>query len=363
MVSESKTAAATEQYPRVSFIMPTLNAEVVLENCLASIVGQNYPRDRFEIILADAHSTDRTREIAARYGARVVDDNGKSMEEGKRTALGLAGGDYIVFIDSDNEISHPDYLALAIQGLKENPQALGVEAYYPDSPKMSAFCAYVTHLLHISDPICWLMSRTPMLVGTKGEVERWTLPGDSLSYPLGANGFVFRRADLDSVKAGEHFQDTHVALHLMRAGKREWLRLRNRGVHHYYVPTLWGFVQKRRRSTVHFLRVQAEIPVNWMREKPQMPLWLAVAYCLTFIGPIFHTIKGMVRDRDWRWLYHTPACMAAFLGSTWGVWTYRQRGQDKSLIKELQVAQKIEQVPPKKASPKQPQKQPEKETD
>ena len=103
------------------------------------------------------------------------------------------------------------------------------------------------------------------------------MPGDSLSYPLGANGFVFRRADLESVKAGEHFQDTHAALRLMRAGKREWLRMRGRGVHHYYVQTLWGFVKKRRRATVHFLQVQEEAKTNWMKEKPPVPLWLAAS--------------------------------------------------------------------------------------
>ena len=47
-----------------------------------------------------------------------------------------------------------------------NPQALGVEAYYLPSPKMSSFCAYLTALLHISDPICWLMSINPRLVAS-----------------------------------------------------------------------------------------------------------------------------------------------------------------------------------------------------
>ena len=92
-----------------------------------------------------------------------------------------------------------------MKALAANPQALGVESYYLPSPKMSSFCAYLTHLLHISDPIAWLMSANPKLVARDGEVERWTLPGDSLSYPLGANGFVFRRADLESVKAGRTF--------------------------------------------------------------------------------------------------------------------------------------------------------------
>jgi glycosyltransferase involved in cell wall biosynthesis len=330
-----------ENPPRVSFIMPTLNAGALLDNCLASIARQTWPRDCREIILADAHSTDSTRDIAKKYGALVVDDDGKNMEEGKRLALRHATGEFIVFVDADNEITHTDYVELAVKALAANPQALGVESYYLPSPRMSSFCAYLTHLLHISDPIAWLMSANPKLVAREGEVERWTLPGDSLSYPLGANGFVFRRADLQSVKADEKFQDTHVALFLMKNGKREWLRISGRGVHHYYIQTLWRFVQKRRRATVHFLRVQEEMPVNWMKEKPPVPLWLAAVYCVTFIGPLWHTLRGIIRDGDLRWLWHLPACLGSVFGNAWGVLTYKRRGKDKKLIAELQVKQEL----------------------
>ncbi|HTY88359.1 MAG TPA: glycosyltransferase family 2 protein [Candidatus Acidoferrum sp.] len=330
-----------EPLPRVSFIMPTLNAEALLDNVLSSITRQTYPRDRYEILLADAHSTDRTRTIAQKYGACVLDDDGKNMEEGKRLALQHSTGEYIVFVDADNEITHPDYIELAVKALAANPQALGVESYYLPSPKMSSFCAYLTHRLHISDPLAWLMSVNPRLVAREGEVERWTLPGDSLCYPLGANGFVFRRADLESVKADAHFQDTHAALHLMRSGRREWLRIRGRGVHHYYVQTLWGFVQKRRRATVHFLRVQEEAKTNWMKEKPPVPLWLAGVYCVTFIGPLWHTLVGLVRDGDPCWRWHVPACFGTVVGDAWGVWTYKRRGRDKRLIAELKVKQTL----------------------
>jgi glycosyltransferase involved in cell wall biosynthesis len=333
--------ATSSPRPRVSVIIPTLNAEALLDNCLASLARQTWPRDELEIILADAHSRDRTREIAARYGAVVLDDDGKNMEEGKRLALRHATGEYIVFVDADNELTHADYIELAVQALAANPQALGVEAYYLASPRMSSFCAYITHLLHISDPVCWLMTTNPTLVARDREVERWALPGDSLSYPLGANGFMFRRADLESVKAGEHFQDTHIPLHLMRAGQREWLRLRGRGVCHYYVQTLWGFVQKRRRATVHFLRVQQEVSTNWMREKPPVPLWLAAVYCVTFVGPLWHSLRGLVRDRDPRWFWHLLASPASVLGNAWGVLTYRRRGQDRKLIADLQVKQDL----------------------
>jgi hypothetical protein len=112
-------------------------------------------------------------------------------------------------------------------------------------------------------------------------------------------------------------------------------------VHHYYVQTLRGFVHKRRRATVHFLRVQEEMPVNWMKEKPLVPLWLAAAYCVTFVGPIFHTLRGLFRDGDARWLWHLPASLGSFFGNGWGVWTYWTRRGDKKLIANLKPEQTL----------------------
>jgi len=329
--------------PKVSVILPTLNAAAILENCLASIGRQTYPPERIEILMADAHSKDASREIGRKYGATILDDHGRNMEEGKRLALSHATGEYVLFVDADNELTHPDYLELAVKALAANPQALGVESYYLPSPKMSSFCAYLTHRLHISDPICWLLSVQPVLAGKEGEVERWTLPGHSHAYPLGANGFLFRKADLEAVKADEHFQDTHVALHLMQKGKREWLRIRGRGVHHYYVQTLWGFVQKRRRATVHFLNVRHEVKASWMHEKPPIPGWLACLYCVTFAGPIYHTILGLLRERDPAWLWHLPASLVSVLGVAWGWQTHFFRSKDDKLIADLQPRQTLKQ--------------------
>jgi glycosyltransferase involved in cell wall biosynthesis len=327
--------------PKLSIILPTRNAAALLDNCLASIDAQDYPRECIEILVADARSTDGTQAIAARHGARVLDDDGTNMEEGKRLALAHATGEYIVFVDADNEFSHADYLRLAVGGLQANPQALGVESYYLPSAKMSSFCRYITARLHISDVLSWLMSRRPLLVARAGEIERWTLPGDSCSYPLGANGFVFRRADLEAVRSADHFQDTHVPLRLMQRGQREWLRVRGRGVHHYYVQTLWEFVKKRRRAIAHFFRVRQQTPVNWTREKPPLPLWLAGLYCVTLVGPLWHALRGWAADRDPAWLWHVPASLGSFVGTVWGWWTYRTHPDARNLIQDLQSRQTL----------------------
>jgi glycosyltransferase involved in cell wall biosynthesis len=328
--------------PKVSFVIPVLNAAGMLDNCLQSISRQTYPRDRYEVILADGGSTDGTQKIGRAHGAVMIDDQvSRNMEESKRVALGRATGEYVVFIDADNEITHLDYMERAIAALRDRPQALGVEAYYLPSAKMTSLCVYLTHLLHISDPLCWLMSANPVHVSTSGEVETWTLPAGTESYPLGANGFVYRKADLDAVKAGQKFQDTHVALFLMRSGKREWLRIAGRGVHHYYVDTLMNFMRKRRRATVHFLNVRREFGNMWLEQKPPVPGWLACVYCVSILGPAWHVASGWLRSGDPRWLWHFPASLASVTGAVWGFLTHRLRSRDEKLVAKLQPRQRL----------------------
>ena len=62
-----------------------------------------------------------------------------------------------------------------------------------------------------------------------------------------------------------------------------------------------------------------------------MPLWLAGVYCVTFIGRLGHTLRGIIRDGDPRWFWHVPATPRA----------YKRRGKDKTLIAELKVKQTL----------------------
>ena len=75
-----------------------------------------------------------------------------------------------------------------------------------------------------------------------------------------------------------------------------------------------------------------------------MPLWLAALYCVTFIGPLWHTLRGLTRDGDVRWLWHLPASLASVLGNAWGVLTCKYRGKEKKLIAKLQVKQSLKDV-------------------
>jgi len=82
---------------KISIIIPTLNEENCLPKLLDSIKLQDF--DDYEIIIADAHSTDKTREIAEGYGCRVVD--GGRPSAGRNAGAGIAKGELLLFFDAD----------------------------------------------------------------------------------------------------------------------------------------------------------------------------------------------------------------------------------------------------------------------
>jgi glycosyltransferase involved in cell wall biosynthesis len=82
----------------VSIIIPCLNSETTLEKCLSSIRA-NRTRRSYEIIIVDAGSTDRTREIAHWYSNKVL--SGKPQTINRNKGIEKADGEIICFTDSD----------------------------------------------------------------------------------------------------------------------------------------------------------------------------------------------------------------------------------------------------------------------
>ncbi len=89
--------------PKVSIVIPTYNSQRTLGMCLESIKNQDYPKNKIEIIIADAGSSDKTREVAKKY--KIVDNLLKTGEAGKAAGIKHAAGE----IDSDNILPSDSY--------------------------------------------------------------------------------------------------------------------------------------------------------------------------------------------------------------------------------------------------------------
>jgi glycosyltransferase involved in cell wall biosynthesis len=83
----------------VSVVLITLNAAAQIEPCLQSVAFAQ------EIVVVDSGSTDATREIALKYGARVVSQEWLGFGRQKQLAVELASHDWVLCLDADERVS------------------------------------------------------------------------------------------------------------------------------------------------------------------------------------------------------------------------------------------------------------------
>src|SRR5437762_12506780 len=95
----AETSAVT-----LSVVIITYNEEQNIGRTLASVAGLLRELGG-EIIVVDSGSTDRTREIAESFGAKVFVEEWKGFAAQKNSAIEKASGDWILSLDADEDVS------------------------------------------------------------------------------------------------------------------------------------------------------------------------------------------------------------------------------------------------------------------
>jgi glycosyltransferase involved in cell wall biosynthesis len=123
----------TEQAGLVSIVVAFLNEERFLEEAVASVYAQTYPR--WELLLADDGSTDRSSTIAQGFAARDPErvrylEHASHQNRGasatRNLGVGSACGEWVAFLDGD-DVWLPERLARSMTLARENP---GVDMVY-----------------------------------------------------------------------------------------------------------------------------------------------------------------------------------------------------------------------------------------
>jgi len=91
--------------PLVSIIVPVYNVEKYLRQCLDTITGQSF--QDIEILIVNDGSTDDSLKIIKEYElndkrVKILDKENGGLSSARNSALDIARGDYIAFIDSDD---------------------------------------------------------------------------------------------------------------------------------------------------------------------------------------------------------------------------------------------------------------------
>ena len=94
-------SVAQTDLPFVSVVVPVRNGERTLAPCLDSLLAQDYPRERHEILVVDNASTDGSAEIIDRYPVRRLQEPRRGVSNARNRGIDEGTGEIVAFIDGD----------------------------------------------------------------------------------------------------------------------------------------------------------------------------------------------------------------------------------------------------------------------
>jgi GT2 family glycosyltransferase len=109
--------------PRVSVVVPVLDGLADLRRCVDALLGQDYPADRFEVVVADNGSAiPPGPQLPADPRLTVVREPVPGSYRARNAGLAVATGELVAFTDADCR-PRPDWLRRAVAVLLAEPVA------------------------------------------------------------------------------------------------------------------------------------------------------------------------------------------------------------------------------------------------
>lgn len=116
----------------ITIVIPAKNAAASIEACLNALNRQTIQNAVQEIIVVDNGSTDQTRELAEKAGARVFHQPQGGAAAARNLGVQAASGELICFTDADCQPTS-DWVSEITAPLLDNPEIIGAKGIYHTS--------------------------------------------------------------------------------------------------------------------------------------------------------------------------------------------------------------------------------------
>jgi glycosyltransferase involved in cell wall biosynthesis len=105
-----------KQNPEVSVVIPSYNDATYIDRLLEALSKQKF--DNFEVIVSDAQSKDGTAEIVKSFknklDIQLVESPPKGPAAGRNVGAKLARGEWLLFLDADDDIDDPHFVRILL---------------------------------------------------------------------------------------------------------------------------------------------------------------------------------------------------------------------------------------------------------
>lgn len=311
---------------KLSFIVPTLNAQKVLPTCLKSIRSQSYPQNKIEIIVADGGSVDNTVKIAKTNRCIVVKNPLKTAEAGKAIALKHAAGDYIALIDSDNILPDKNWLKTMLIPFSQNKKIIGSEPWAFTYRKKAGFIERYSALIGANDPyafVCGISDRINYID------HKWThinleqklnnnyilvkLESKKRIPTIGANGTIFKSSFLKKQSIDKYLFDIDIIQQYLAQHQYLFFAKVKIGIIHTFCESsINKFIKKQNRRLTDLYTYKNIRNYNWSKLN-QLCVPKYVLYTLLIIPSFMDSLIGFIQKPDIAWFFHPIACYISLI--------------------------------------------------
>lgn len=205
----------SSEYPMVSIMVPAHNESIVIRKTVLSLLGFDYPKDRYEIIVINDNSSDHSaevlKEIQKNHPTRklivINTDNimgGKGKSNALNIALSVAKGTVIAIYDADNTPA-PDALRILVENLMEDDKLGAVIGKFRTRNRNASL---LTRFVNIETLAYQCMNQA----GRYFFFKLCTIPGTN---------YVIRRSIIDAMGGWDTkalSEDTEISFRLYRMG-------------------------------------------------------------------------------------------------------------------------------------------------
>jgi glycosyltransferase involved in cell wall biosynthesis len=161
-----------DSLPNVSVIMPVRNEGAYIRRSLGSVMAQDYPASRLEVLVVDGMSDDGTREYVRslqteRTNLHLIDNPAGIVPPALNIGIRQARGDIIVRVDGHCEIA-PDYVSRCVEHLlRDGVDAVGgpIETI-GETPDAEAIALAMSSWFGVGGSAFRTIDDRPMLVET-----------------------------------------------------------------------------------------------------------------------------------------------------------------------------------------------------
>lgn len=312
---------------KISVVIATFNSEKTLPLTLNSLKKQTYDQGQIEILIIDGGSTDTTLQLCSE--CKIISN--PKVEPGFAKFLGLtsASGEYIIFIDSDEELLNTNSLIEKVRLLESTPDCAIVISSGYKSPKKYGFLN--TYINAYGDPFSCFIYNLSKLHGEFFSNLEQKYP---VQFDIGPAS-VFNMRDISPLPMIElttmgsllHlslikrefpalFTESHLIPHAFYLICKRFFLIgmcKNDPINHYSSSSFrsyFGKIKSRIRNNIHFKNDLGMVgftgrsqfdPLSFRLKK-----FLFIPYAFLLLPLVFHATFMALKRFDLRYLMHIP---------------------------------------------------------